>query len=106
MRYNRFNIHELRHDPRLHRWVARLRSQPAWVWKLAGGAALLVIVLPILTLVLTAVAAFAAVFAALFLARRIGSWLGERLGFRKPRHRAPHPTTPGHRGIHVIRIGD
>ena len=106
MRYNRFNIHDLRNDPRVGRWYTQLRSQPSWVWKLAGAAALVVIVVPILTLALTAAAAFAVVLGGLVLARRLGRWFGDRFNFRRSRRHPSRHAPPGRQNVHVIRIGD
>ena len=53
----------VQNDPRVRAFQARLQGRPGWVWLVTVGAAVLVVVLPLLLLTLAALVIAAAVFA-------------------------------------------
>ncbi|MFA9479858.1 hypothetical protein ACERK3_16365 [Phycisphaerales bacterium AB-hyl4] len=57
----------LEQDPRLNLWYRRVSGRPGWVWTAALGAAVLVVLLPLVLLTLAAVIVATAVFATLSL---------------------------------------
>lgn len=93
MNASHFNFNTLRDDPRFTRVYAEVRSRPSWVWKFASLAAVLVFVVPIVTLLLTATLTFAVVFVVLSLAHR--AYLGVRSLFTDEGE--------GRRNVRVVR---
>ena len=98
------NFAAFQSDPRFGQWYATVRRQPTWAWKIAGFAAALVIIVPIVMMVLTAIATFIVVFAVLSIAHRLGDWVGRLFGRRDGSASAPGVGWPddGRRGVRVI----
>lgn len=89
----------VREHPQYGTWYRRVEGRPGWVWKWAVGAALLVIVVPLILITLAAVAVGALVFLVL---GAVASVL--RLFSSSPRHILRPPS--GNDGRENVRIID